>query len=352
MQKRKSNSVKKIFQRQDQSKQTEQFSYTTDIVDILIRNKGDDFKKYRARLESAVSFSEEPKFPIHIDFETIFGCNLRCVMCTHSKRESSRLRQGSMEFGLFKKIIDEGVEHNLSSVGLDQEGEPLLVQNLQDFISYAQAKGVQDIMINTNGLALDKKKTEELLNSGLTRIHFSLDAATKKTYDKIRIGSDFKKVMENVLYFCKRKKERKKELPVTRASLVRMKHNEREIGAFIKFWTGRVDAIAIQEYNDPFPDNKGGRALYSRNRIVNKDFRCTQPWFRVVVLTDGTVLPCCPLGISLKMALGNANAVSIYDLWNSDSMRRLRNLHKNGRHADLKACRICAGNFTGEGQWA
>lgn len=337
--------MKKKFSRQDYSRQTEQFSYKKDIIAILTKNIGGDFSRYREKLENAVRFQEELEFPVHIDFETIFGCNIRCIMCTHARKGFSSSRKRLMEFGLFKKIIDEGINYNLSAIGLDQEGEPLLIDNLLEYISYAKNKGIVDIMINTNALLLNKERTEELLHSGLTRIHFSLDAITEKTYNKIRIGSNFKRVVENILYFCKRKKRLKKELPITRISFVKLKHNEHEINSFIKFWTPYVDAIAIQEYNNPFPEFLEGEKLYAKNRIKNTNFRCTQPWFRVVVLTDGTVLPCCLLGISLKMSMGNVYNDTVYNLWNSDSWRQLRKLHKEERYAEHKVCKICAENF-------
>ena len=337
--------MQKVFSRQDASKHTEQFSYKKDIISVLAKNIGPEFLKYRERFERAVNFMEEPVFPIHIDFETIFGCNLSCVMCTHAHRNRFPSRKRLMDISLFKKIIDEGVARGLASIGLDQEGEPLLVENLVEYIRYAKDKGILDIMINSNALALDKDKTEALLHSGLTRIHFSLDAVNKETYDKIRIGSDFNKVVENILYFCKRKKELNKELPITRVSFVKMSHNENEMDEFVKFWTPHVDAIAMQEYNNPFPDDVALGALYADKKIKNADFRCTQPWFRMVVLTDGTVMPCCLLGASLKMAVGNAGTDSIYDLWSSNTVKDLRRLHKDGNFSKHKICRICANNF-------
>jgi len=337
--------MEKKFSRQDSSKQTEQFSHTVNINDILIRNLGDDFRCYRERFERAAAFEEEPEYPIHIDFETIFGCNLRCVMCTHAHKDRHPQRQRLMDIGLFKRIIDEGSQLGLASIGLDQEGEPLLVSNLLDYISYAKQKGILDIMINTNATLLDKEKTEALLHSGLTRIHFSLDAMKEETYDKIRIGSNFATVMENILYFCKRKKELRKEIPITRVSFVKMKENEEEIGDFIAFWTEHVDAIAIQEYNRAFPDFDGLNLLYSDKKLKNPDFKCTQPWFRFVVLTDGRVLPCCLLGYSLKMVTGSAIQDSLYTLWNSRNIKELRRIHKAGEYFQNKTCKQCAIDF-------
>lgn len=337
--------MERKYERQDQSKSTEQFSNTKDIIEILSRNIGPKFLEYRKKFEQAAQFQVEPDFPVHIDIETVFGCNIKCVMCTHSREEARSRRKRFMGFELFKKVIDEGQKYGLPSIGLDQEGEPLLVKNLVDYIVYAREHGVLDVMINTNAMLLDKDRTEELLHCGLTRIHFSLDAITEESYARIRKGSDFKKVMENILYFCKRKKELNLELPITRVSFVKMKHNELEFEEFERFWSEHVDAIAIQEFNNPFPDDHDLDELYAEKKIVNKNFKCTQPWFRMVVLTDGVVLPCCLLGISLKMAIGNINNSTIYELWNSSVAKSLRKIHKEGRYSSHKVCNICAQNF-------
>lgn len=336
---------RKVFSQQDASMQTEQLSQSKDIIAILERNAGSHFKSYRKRFQSAITFKKEPPFPIHIDFETVFGCNIRCIMCTHSYRGLFPSRPKFMEFGLFKKIIDEGKKFGLASIGLDQEGEPLLVSNIIDFIEYAKQQRIVDIFMNSNALLLDREKTESLLHSGLTRLHFSLDALKPKTYAKIRRGSDYRRVVDNILYFCKRKKELKKELPVTRVSFVRMKHNEKELPDFIHFWTSHVDAIAIQEYNAPFNGNIELNKLYALKKINNLKFRCTQPWFRMVVLTDGSVLPCCLLGVSLKMLLGNAYRQSLLSLWKSEAMKKLRQIHKDGEYFKSDNCNICAHNF-------
>ena len=56
---------------------------------------------------------------------------------------------------------------------------------------------------------------------GVTQLFFSIDAASKETYDKIRKGSDWDKVMKNINYFLDLKKKKGKKLPVTRVNFCR-----------------------------------------------------------------------------------------------------------------------------------
>ncbi len=341
------------FDRQDASKQTRTFSRRFDVNEYLSQRLGEPFREYRHLLEKAVRFEVELPFPIHVDFEIAFRCNLACVMCTHAADAPDKIkprRPDFLDFNVFKKVVDEGTTHTLRSVGLDQEGEAFLVKRLPDFIDYARSKGIVDVFFNTNATLMTKEKADMILNSGLTRIHFSLDAFTEETYKKVRIGGNFNVVMRNILHFLERKKELKKELPVTRVSFVKMKANEGELANFIQFWQNKVDYIAVQEYNSPFPEDSSYAKLRADGRDVNADFRCTQPWFRMVILSDGSIMPCCLLGYSKRLTTGNATTESVYAVWNALRVKSLREIHKNGTYWKNPVCRMCASNFLPNGK--
>lgn len=332
------------YERADETRSTRLVG-AKDIIKILAGEIGSSFLEYRALFEKASHFEFETPYPIHVDFETAAACNLKCPMCSHGEVDQSNLRDTFMDFGLFKKVIDEGVGYTLRSVGLDQEGEPLLNKNLVKFIKYAREKGIQDVMINTNALALTKDRVEELLNSGLTRIHFSLDAIHKETYDKIRVGSDYDKVYANILHFLKRKKELGKVLPVTRVSFIKMSVNEGEIDEFRRYWEDKVDMIAVQEYNSPNPRNDAAASLFSKEKQHRKEFRCTQPWFRAVVFSNGDVAFCCLIGYAQRLKFGNVRDSNLHDLWNSARGKELRKMHYEGRYAENPVCLECVANF-------
>lgn len=316
-----------------------------DIVDVLSGEIGPSFREYRELFEKASHFEFEAPYPIHVDFETAAICNLKCPMCSHGEVDQSDLRDTFLDFELFKKVIDEGVGYTLRSVGLDQEGEPLLNKNLVKFIKYAREKGIQDVMINTNALALTKERTEELLGSGLTRIHFSLDAIHKETYDKIRVGSDYDKVYANVLHFLNRKKELNQVLPLTRVSFIKMSTNEAELDEFRRYWEEKVDMIAVQEYNSPNPKSDAAAGFFSKEKHRRKEFRCTQPWFRAVVFSNGDVAFCCLIGYSQRLKFGNVRDTSLHELWNSSRGKELRKIHFEGRYAENPVCLECVANF-------
>lgn len=88
-------------------------------------------------------------------------------------------------------------------------GEPFLIPAyLQIWNNIATINSSCVIEIQTNGSVLTEK-IKEMLEKGNFRIGVSLDGITKKTYESIRINSNFDTVMKNLIYFqeyCKRKK--------------------------------------------------------------------------------------------------------------------------------------------------
>ena len=94
-----------------------------------------------------------------------------------------------MDFEKYKRIVDEGHKYNCPSIEPQGTNEPLLIKDFHKYIKYAHDKILMDIMINTNGSPLTARRSQQLLDSGLTRLRFSLDAATPETYKKVRVGS-------------------------------------------------------------------------------------------------------------------------------------------------------------------
>ena len=75
------------------------------------------------------------------------------------------------------------------------------------------------IGIGRMGLPMVKK----ILEAGLTRLRFSLDAATKETFEKIRIGADYESVMKNIERFVELRNKGGYKLPVIGVNFVKMK---------------------------------------------------------------------------------------------------------------------------------
>ena len=101
--------------------------------------------------------------------------------------------------------------------------EPLLRKDLEEAIKYAKSKGIINIYFVTNGSLLTEQRIEALLQSGVTKVFISIDAATEETYNKQRKNGLYKKVVRNVRRLVERRDELGLEFPKVRVSFLKNK---------------------------------------------------------------------------------------------------------------------------------
>lgn len=283
------------------------------------------------------------EFPIHLDLEITSACDLECLMCprTIQIEEGSFRAVKHMDWALFTKCVDEGARHALRSAKFNYLGEPLLHPKVAEMVRYCRDKGIVDVMFNTNATTLTEKKSRALIEAGLTKIIFSVDSLDQERFERIRAGSDFHAVMRNIKRFCEIREEMGSLTPITRASMTVMRENQHELPAFIEHFSRIVDSVGYGELTQTEMGKNQALMFDDIQRVVPESFCCAQLWQRMVVWSDGTVLPCCTDAKAL-MALGNAYADSLYDLWHAPEFRAYRAIHMKGEYQQLQACRECS----------
>jgi radical SAM protein with 4Fe4S-binding SPASM domain len=312
---------------------------------------GKKFEAYREKWESANNFELKTDFPLFLQVETHQICNLRCPSCPIGIPEAydKYISTERMDWNVYQKIILEGEKYGCPSLEPQGTNEPFLDNNLENYIKFASEHGFIDIMLNTNGTLLSEERSKKFLKSGITRIRFSLDAATKETYEKVRAGAKFDVTMKNIERFLEIKKQGNYELPVVGVNFCKTSYNEHEEEAFIEQWMDKVDFVVIQEFQPPDTDHDYSHFLSATSEYrdnVMKEFKCQQPWQRVQVRSNGEICPCCAF-FSTELSLGNIKEKSIYEMWNGEKMNDLRELHKDGRYAENPWCKKCVNGICG-----
>ena len=130
-----------------------------------------------------------------LQVESAIACNLNCVMCPWRE-----ITQNAENRGLMSPEIWESIRPHLSdvkSIDFTGGGEPLLQPNLPQWIAEAHAAGCETGFLS-NGVLLTKEKLRQILDAGVDWICISMDGADAEMYNKIRIGSNFDRVYENV----------------------------------------------------------------------------------------------------------------------------------------------------------
>lgn len=134
-------------------------------------------------------------FPLYIEVAPAGRCTQRCIFCAF---DFTQYRGPLLETAVLTRALADAAEHGVKAVMFAGEGEPLLHPDIGDLVADAWGSGL-DVAITTNGVLFTEKLAKTCLPY-LTWIRFSLDAATKGTYNRIHRGgdNDLLKVISNI----------------------------------------------------------------------------------------------------------------------------------------------------------
>jgi len=312
----------------------------TKRVKQWIENKSKDYKEYRRKWEEYPKKLKIPNFPIHIDIEATNICNLKCPMCARTLRVEKNIwrRNKNIDFEVFKKIIDEGVKNGLCAVNLNNFGEPLINPDLPRMVKYAKFKGILDVFFHTNAVLLTKDLSKRLIGAGLDRIIISFDSPYKEKYEKIRIGAKYEQVLQNIKDLFNLRKENKFFNPLIRINMIKFPDlTDKEIDDAKELFLKIADSIGFLELEEIIPAKK---EKIEFNSDYKSKFICPQPFSRLTILEDGTILPCC-VDLDANMKLGNIKGQTIKEIWEGEKLKEIRKLHLKGKFYQIPTCRNC-----------
>jgi MoaA/NifB/PqqE/SkfB family radical SAM enzyme len=183
------------------------------------------------------------------------SCNLKCITCRKEfiYNDNSHLDQ-------FLSYVDENTE----ILEFNGSGEPLFQKDMLKFLRYQKLN--KKINLITNGLLLDENMWNSFSTNtkqNINRISVSIDANTKETYSKIRIGGNYNQLMSNLIFI-----NSLRETGIIQEfefNFVVQKQNVHEMTNFCKFAQNfHLDNLLFQtvnnwgrfDYKELIPDNE------------------------------------------------------------------------------------------------
>jgi MoaA/NifB/PqqE/SkfB family radical SAM enzyme len=307
--------------------------------------------------------------PRNFNLDMIGICNMRppCAMCMLWENETGpRYHRGLS----VKDVRAFGASIRLAfDVSNCSIGEPLILPDLvpimQLFVEWEKPLG-----LNSNGLALTPALTDKLTPyfEYLT-ITFSLDAATEETYARVR-GPHFKRVIENIAYYSRRRREVHPEGTASKLGIVMMPMgvNRHEVADFVrlgaKLDVDVVELRALNKIDHDWQAKKGDYIFDYRKEILSREelaqcqqeakaaaresgiildvqyqvseektfnafvleehqggkIKCFQPWHFILPYQSGETVGCC----YMNQSLGDWRKEGLGNLINSKRMQALR----------------------------
>lgn len=283
-----------------------------------------------------------PPYPLGASIGITDRCNLKCIMCS---RQDPNIEFGELTFNQFQYIIDQ--IPTLYNVMLTGRGEPLLQKDLFSIIEYLHSKNIA-VGLFSNATLLTPEISERLLDLNLEDIRFSVDGATKETFEKIRVGAEFEAVTSNISNFVSINKIKGSK---TRIGLrtTAMKDNLYELPAIIHLTSKLgIKELQICNLSELLPHLEGKSLTgtdgstketlgnihqeamslainlrisgFNRFSPGSTHVVCSQPYTGMRIMATGVVNPCC----GSMRNFGNVFQTPIRQIWTSSEFINFR----------------------------
>ena len=140
--------------------------------------------------------------PLEVILDTTERCNLKCKMCYFSAVDRlqfppfdrSLSRTGMMPPETFSRVAAD-LFPRAHRVALGCAAEPLVHPKFVDIVREAGSYGIPDLWFPTNLLPLTPPKAEAICEAGTKTVGVSMDGTRPETYEAIRVGATFARLM-------------------------------------------------------------------------------------------------------------------------------------------------------------
>jgi MoaA/NifB/PqqE/SkfB family radical SAM enzyme len=289
---------------------------------------------------------------------------------------SEEWRHGDMSIDTYRRIATHFPHCKV--VYLSGWGEPLLHERILEMVRCAKKAGCS-VGFTTNGTLLTEQVSQEIVKLKLDMIAISIDGATPRTYEAIRVGAKFDQVVANVRGLCKVKREAGNIKPEVVLTFLMMKENLKELPLVIDLAhkmeldrvvatnldcviTPRDEALHVFSCNSPDPDVfdsiENAHATAERYRLpvyiypveMRYNVICTEDPLRNISFSwDGEVAPCVCVNMPSAqgaiprvfcgrryevpcLSFGNVDEQDFYHIWNNQKYRDFRQYFSHRRH--------------------
>lgn len=283
------------------------------------------------------------RFPRFLQIETTRLCNARCPFCAVDIWDKS---VPFMEADLFDKLAAEMAEHAdwIFRVTVQKAGEPLLDRDIYQRVAKLKAIGIREVSMSTNASALTERNARRLLEAGVDDVMLSIDSVRRETYEKLRVGLDYDRVLDNIRGFFRLRNELRPEAVIRVRGVcfhdLEDPRQRDELLAWESFWgplKGAQDRIYMKRAHT------WGNQLNWDDKLDNVGdvfHPCIMPFSTMQISSSGK-LALCPQDFDNIFDLGEVATRGVAEVWRDAGLKRIRALHAAGARNQIEMCRGC-----------
>jgi len=288
-----------------------------------------------------------PSFPDAIKIEITGRCNYNCSFCA---QKSSLRKIGDIDRNFLYRILWEAKSIGVKEIGMFLLGESFLVKELAEYIKYAkEVVGIEYVFITTNGSLCTPERMIPVIEAGLDSIKFSINAGTREKYKEMHCCDNFDKVISNIKWLHKYKKDNNMNGLRTCVSSILIPEDEDGLRAFERDIGQYVDDF----YFLPLYNQAGHIGGKEYTKIVGNPGRyenmvdsvpCWALFNAAKITWNGWLTACC-FDHDEKFEIADLNKVSLIEAWNDPKFVGMRKEHLDEVFNKESLCAKCLGRL-------
>ncbi|MBI5206281.1 MAG: SPASM domain-containing protein, partial [Candidatus Firestonebacteria bacterium] len=314
--------------------------------------------------------------PRFFEIETTTICNKRCFICEYVYWPKDEQVKRHMTLDEFKYIADQFP--SIKWINVTGEGSSFLNKDYTSMLKYIWDKHKTSIWLVDHLSDIPFNTLEKELFPYIHGIYVSCDAATKETYESIKIGCNFDNVINNLKSIIEYKRKNKTPFPHLSFRYVILKENKHEMPLFLDLlnsiakpheWGGSSSYVEFtgllyfpeihSHYVDEIPRNIINELLKRKDGIefqfVHAEEKRNPPiercyaWMEPYIMMPGYVVPCCSVLMSNRRpflreySFGNVFEKDFKEIWRSDYYTKFRKMVVDPCAPVPKLCVGCRG---------
>lgn len=298
------------------------------------------------------------RFPRQLEMEITTTCVRRCVHCEHTYWSHESQPRKQMTYDEIVYVLEQFP--GLRWASLVGEGSSFEHKHIARLIQYLKQRHIMCYMPD-HLCDWDDDMVRTAVENDMDGIILSLDAATKETYESIKVGCNFDKAIGNLRKLVEEKRKRNSPLPEITFNYIAMKNNLHEIPDYVDLIAGigsrkdfgagsRIGVVRLLTFKQilglQVEDIPEKIIADAQARAAKHDFfinftgtnvredlpspSCCMAWMEPYIFMGGFISQCCAVFISnnrdfiRKHAFGNVFEKQFREIWDSKPYKTMR----------------------------
>jgi len=249
---------------------------------------------------------------------------------------------------LVEKLCNELKESSIQGVRLIRWGEPTMHPMFLEILKKLKDTG-KAIHFNTNGTLLNKDSIQKIVEMEIDSVKFSFQGVDQESYEEMRYGSSWDKLMENIHLMNELRGDREK--PYIQISTTTTAETEKQIHNFIEMVSplcdyanvGKTKLCHLEIERMKISEDRKRKFLELKERESLQRQRpgvCVEIYDKLSVNWDGTVTGCCG-DYDGMMLVGDLRRETLHDIYHGERINRVREIISRNAYDDIPLCRTC-----------